>query len=77
MSEKSNGSKTCLRSEESHQRDLQQKITDAKHLSKPDAKNAIVVRSASGRWLFEIYTVGHTVDAPGNKVPMDAIEQHR
>ncbi len=42
--------------------DLKQKITDAKHMSKPDAKNAIVVRDANGRWIFEMYTAGHTAE---------------
>ena len=41
--------------------ELEKKIADAKHMSKPDAENAIVVRDAAGRWIFEIYTAGHTV----------------
>ena len=41
--------------------ELEKKITDAKHMSKPNAENAIVVRDANGRWIFEMYTVGHTV----------------
>ena len=40
---------------------LEKKIADAKHMSKPDAENAVVVRDANGRWIFEIYTAGHTV----------------
>ena len=45
-----------------HQQGLAKKIANAKHMSKPGANNANVVRSASGRWLFEIYTAGHTVE---------------
>jgi len=41
---------------------LEKKIADANHMSKPDAENAIVVRDADGRWIFEIYTVGHAVE---------------
>ena len=41
---------------------LEKKIADAKHMSKPDAEHAIVVRDVDGRWLFEIYTTGHTVE---------------
>ena len=40
---------------------LEKKIADARHMSKPDAENAVVVRDANGRWIFEIYTAGHTV----------------
>ena len=40
---------------------LEKKVTDAKHMSKPDAENAIVIRDADGRWIFEMYTAGHTV----------------
>jgi len=32
-----------------------QRVADAKHMSKPDAKNALVVRDDQGNWLFEIY----------------------
>ena len=39
---------------------LEKKIADAKHMSKPNAENAIVVRDADGRWIFEIYLAGHT-----------------
>ena len=41
--------------------ELGKKIADAKHMSKPNAENAIVVRDADGRWVFELYTAGHTV----------------
>jgi hypothetical protein len=34
---------------------VKKRIADANHLSKPDAKNAMVVRDAEGNWLFEIY----------------------
>jgi hypothetical protein len=40
---------------------LEKRIADAKHMSKPNAENAIVVRDANGRWIFEMYTAGHTV----------------
>ena len=40
---------------------LEKKIADAKHMSKPNAENAIVVRDADGRWIFELYAAGHTV----------------
>ena len=42
--------------------ELVKKITDAKHMSKPNAKNAIVVRDANGRWNFEMYIAEHTVE---------------
>ena len=64
MSEENGIARTCLDDKVSHRRELEKKIANAKHLSKPGAKNSIVVRSASGRWLFEIYTVGHTVEQP-------------
>ena len=41
--------------------ELVKKIANAKHMSKPEADNATVVRDADGRWISEIYTVGHTV----------------
>jgi hypothetical protein len=41
---------------------LEKKIADAKHMSKPNAENAIVVRDADGRWIFELYTAGHVVE---------------
>ena len=42
--------------------DLAKKIANAKHMSKPDADNATVLRDPEGRWLCEIYTVGHTLE---------------
>ena len=42
--------------------ELAKKIANARHMSKPDADNATVLRDADGRWLFEIYTTGHTVE---------------
>jgi hypothetical protein len=39
---------------------LEKKIADAEHMSKPDAENAVVIRDADGRWIFEMYTPGHT-----------------
>lgn len=41
--------------------EITQKVADAKHMSKPTAKNTIVVRDAAGRWVFEIYTAGHKI----------------
>ncbi len=41
---------------------LEMKIADAKHMSKPNAEDAIVVRDADGRWIFELYTAGHAVE---------------
>ncbi len=41
---------------------LERKVAAAKYMSKPDAKNAIVVRDANGRWIFEAYIAGHTVE---------------
>ena len=40
---------------------LESKIAAAKYMSKPDAKNTIVVGDANGRWIFEVYPAGHTV----------------
>ena len=40
---------------------LESKVAAAKHMSKPDAENTIVVRDANGRWIFEVYLPGHTV----------------
>jgi hypothetical protein len=47
-------------------RELAKKIAEAKHMSKPDADNATVLRDADGRWLLEIYTVGHTLEEAGD-----------
>ncbi len=44
-----------------NRQELEKKVADAKHMSKPDAENAIVIRDADGRWIFEMYTAGHTV----------------
>lgn len=38
-----------------------QEIADAKHMSKPNAKNMKAVYDANGRWLFEIYMVDHKI----------------
>ena len=40
---------------------LESKVAAAKHMSKPAAENAMVVRDANGRWVFEVYLPGHTV----------------
>lgn len=42
-------------------KELEKKITEAKHMSKPGAENATVVYDKDGRWIFEIYTAGHKV----------------
>ena len=42
-------------------KELEKKIAASNHMSKPDAENAVVVRDANGRWIFEIYTAGHKV----------------
>lgn len=34
---------------------VKKRVADAKHLSKPNADNATVVRDNEGHWLFEIY----------------------
>ena len=43
-------------------RELAKKIAEAKHMSKPDADNATVLRDAEGRWVLEIYTAGHSLE---------------
>lgn len=40
---------------------LESKVAAAKHMSKPDAENTMVVRDANGRWIFEVYLPRHTV----------------
>jgi hypothetical protein len=50
-----------MRDRNQDRKELENKIADAKHMSKPDAENAIVIRDADGRWIYEIYTAGHTV----------------
>ena len=41
---------------------LESKVAAAKHMSKPGAENATVLRDANGRWIFEVYLAGHTVN---------------
>jgi hypothetical protein len=41
---------------------LENKVAAAKHMSKPDAEDTMVVRDANGRWIFEVYLAGHTVE---------------
>jgi len=53
---------TSRRKTVTNRKSLESKIADAKHMSKPDAENKLVVRDADGRWIFEIYLVGHTVE---------------
>ena len=38
--------------------ELEKKVADANHMSKPDSENMVVVFDADGRWIFEIYTAG-------------------
>ena len=40
--------------------ELERKIAEARHMSKPGAENALVIRDANGRWIFEVYLAGHT-----------------
>ena len=37
-------------------KDLEKRIKDCPHMSKPDAPNATVWRDSKGRWIFEVYT---------------------
>ena len=41
---------------------LESKVAAAKHMSKPGAENATVLRDANGRWIFEVYLAEHTVN---------------
>ena len=50
-----------------NRKELEKKVADAKHMSKPDAENAVVLRDATGRWICEIYTAGHTVKVNKDK----------
>ena len=34
---------------------IQKKVADAKYMSKPNARNAVVFYDATGRWVFEVY----------------------
>jgi hypothetical protein len=43
--------------------ELERRIAEASHMSKPDAENALVIRDADGRWIFEVYLAGHTVES--------------
>ena len=45
-----------------NRKQLESKVAAAKHMSKPEAENTIVVRDANGRWIFEVYPAGHTVE---------------
>ncbi len=43
--------------------EITKKVVKAKHMNKPPgSENTIVVRDATGRRIFEIYTAGHKVD---------------
>ena len=44
-----------------NRKQLESKVAAAKYMSKPDVENAIVLRDANGRWIFEVYLPGHTV----------------
>ena len=41
--------------------ELEKKISEAKHSSKPDASNTVVLYDKIGDWVLEIYTKGHKV----------------
>ncbi len=49
------------RETDQNRRELENKVADANHMSKPDADDTVVVRDANGRWIFEFYLAGHTV----------------
>ena len=34
---------------------IEAKVSEAKHMSKPDAGNTIVFYDTTGRWVFEVY----------------------
>jgi len=42
-------------------KELERKIADSNHMSKPDAENVIVLYDRDGRWILEICTAGHTL----------------
>jgi len=44
-------------------RELEKKIADSNHMSKPDAENVVVLYDRTGRWILEICTAGHTLKA--------------
>lgn len=42
--------------------EITKRVAKAKHMSKPPGSpNTVVLRDATGRWVCEIYTVGHTL----------------
>lgn len=42
--------------------EITKKVAESKHMSKPPGSpNTIVFRDETGRWICEIYTVGHTL----------------
>ncbi len=44
--------------------EITKKVAKARHASKPPGSpNTIVFRDATGRWVYEIYTVGHTLSS--------------
>ena len=42
--------------------ELEKKVAKAKHMSKPNSKDTVAFYDKDGRWIFEVYTVGHKVD---------------
>lgn len=44
-----------------NEEELKKKIAEAKHCSKPNAENAVVFYDKNGRWIFEVYTTGHSI----------------
>jgi len=46
----------------SKRKKLEQKVADAKYMSKPHAENAMVVRDTNGRWIFEVYLAGRSAE---------------
>jgi len=42
--------------------EITKKVAESKHMSKPPGSpNTLVFRDSTGRWICEIYTVGHTL----------------
>jgi len=41
--------------------DLEKHIANCKHQSKPEKENVTTFYNREGRWIFEVYSAGHTV----------------
>ena len=41
--------------------EIKKKVADANYMSNPDATNVKTLYDSTGRWILEIYTVGHTI----------------